>query len=184
MSSMLSPEGKAYVTEHLLNMQRPQMLVQENGVPALLAGYLERQREALRRRAARHDDRRRACLRLPAEGRRFRRQSPARAHQPARRRFHGLLARLRRARIHARCRRWAASASSASTIGRARSIAFPAASEDVAVRVSRAAEDLSPAGHRDLWLLRRRHAHRHGGRLVPEARPASTRAPSAFCARA
>jgi epsilon-lactone hydrolase len=45
MSSMLSPEGKAYVTEHLLNMQRPQMLVQENGVPVLLAGYLKRQRE-------------------------------------------------------------------------------------------------------------------------------------------
>jgi acetyl esterase/lipase len=45
MSSMLSPEGKAYVTEHLLNMQRPQMLVQENGVPALLVGYLKRQKE-------------------------------------------------------------------------------------------------------------------------------------------
>jgi epsilon-lactone hydrolase len=45
ISGMLSPEGKAYVTEHLLNMQRPQMLVQENGVPALLVGYLKRQRE-------------------------------------------------------------------------------------------------------------------------------------------
>jgi acetyl esterase/lipase len=45
MSSMLSPEGRAYVTEHLLNMQRPQMLVQKDGVPALLAGYLKRQRE-------------------------------------------------------------------------------------------------------------------------------------------
>jgi monoterpene epsilon-lactone hydrolase len=45
MSSLLSPEGQAYVTEHLLNMQRPQMLVQENGVPLLLAGYLKRQHE-------------------------------------------------------------------------------------------------------------------------------------------
>src|SRR6185312_2166026 len=45
ISSMLSPEGKAYVTEHLLNMQRPQMLVQENGIPPLLAGYLKRQHE-------------------------------------------------------------------------------------------------------------------------------------------
>ncbi len=45
MSSFLSPEGKAYVTEHLLNMQKPAMLVQDNGIPPLLAGYLERQRE-------------------------------------------------------------------------------------------------------------------------------------------
>lgn len=44
MSEFLSPEGKAYVTEHLLNMQRPEMLVQKDGVPVLLAGYLERQR--------------------------------------------------------------------------------------------------------------------------------------------
>jgi acetyl esterase/lipase len=48
MSSMLSSEGKAYVTEHLLNMQRPQMLVQENGIPVLLAGYLQRQRAVFR----------------------------------------------------------------------------------------------------------------------------------------
>jgi monoterpene epsilon-lactone hydrolase len=48
MSSMLSPEGKAYVTEHLLNMQRPEMLTQTDGVPALLAGYLKRQREVFR----------------------------------------------------------------------------------------------------------------------------------------
>jgi acetyl esterase/lipase len=45
ISSMLSPEGRAYVTEHLLNMQRPEMLVQENGVPALLVPYLKRQHE-------------------------------------------------------------------------------------------------------------------------------------------
>jgi epsilon-lactone hydrolase len=45
MSSMLSPEGKAYVTQHLLDMQRPQMLTQTDGVPMLLAGYLKRQRE-------------------------------------------------------------------------------------------------------------------------------------------
>ena len=50
--------------------------------------------------------------------------------------------------------------------------------------LSRAAEDLSPAEHRHLWLLGRRHAHRHGGGLVPEARPASTGRQSAFCARA
>jgi len=44
-SALLSPEGKAYVTEHLLNMQKPQMSVQQDGVPPLLAGYLKRQHE-------------------------------------------------------------------------------------------------------------------------------------------
>lgn len=44
MSSFLSPEGQAYVTEHLLNMQRPEMLVPKDGIPPLLAGYLDRQR--------------------------------------------------------------------------------------------------------------------------------------------
>jgi monoterpene epsilon-lactone hydrolase len=45
VSSFLSAEGKAYLTEHLLNLQRPEMLAQNDGVPALLAGYLARQRE-------------------------------------------------------------------------------------------------------------------------------------------
>jgi len=44
-SSFLSAAGKAYLAEHLVNLQRPEMLVQENGVPPLLAGYLARQRE-------------------------------------------------------------------------------------------------------------------------------------------
>jgi acetyl esterase/lipase len=43
MSSFLTPEGQAYVTEHLLNMQRPEMLAQKDGIPVLLAGYLARQ---------------------------------------------------------------------------------------------------------------------------------------------
>ena len=42
MSSFLTPEGQAYVTEHLLNMQRPEMLAQKDGIPVLLAPYLER----------------------------------------------------------------------------------------------------------------------------------------------
>jgi acetyl esterase/lipase len=45
VSTFLSPEGKAYVAEHLRNMLRPELLVQEGGVPPLLAGYLRRQRE-------------------------------------------------------------------------------------------------------------------------------------------
>ncbi|HET7608985.1 MAG TPA: alpha/beta hydrolase fold domain-containing protein [Gammaproteobacteria bacterium] len=45
VSGFLSAEGKAYLAEHLRNLQRPEMLVQENGVPRLIAGYLARQRE-------------------------------------------------------------------------------------------------------------------------------------------
>ena len=45
VSELLSPEGKAYMAEHLRNMQRPELLVQDGGVPPLLAGYLARQRE-------------------------------------------------------------------------------------------------------------------------------------------
>jgi epsilon-lactone hydrolase len=45
VSEFLSPEGQAYLAEHLRNVRRPEMLQQENGVPPLLAGYLARQRE-------------------------------------------------------------------------------------------------------------------------------------------
>ena len=45
VSGFLSLEGKAYLAEHLRNLQRPEMLVQENGVPLLIAGYIARQRE-------------------------------------------------------------------------------------------------------------------------------------------
>ena len=45
VSAFLSVEGKAYLAEHLRNLQRPEMLVQENGVPRLIAGYVERQHE-------------------------------------------------------------------------------------------------------------------------------------------
>src|SRR5581483_11355442 len=44
VSGFLSPEGKAYLAAHLKQVQRPEMLVQANGVPPLLAGYLDRQR--------------------------------------------------------------------------------------------------------------------------------------------
>lgn len=45
VSGFLSLEGKAYLAEHLRNLQRPEMLVQRDGVPPLLAGYIDRQRE-------------------------------------------------------------------------------------------------------------------------------------------
>ncbi len=44
VSQFLSPEGKAYLAEHLKEVQKPAMLVQDNGVPPLLQGYLDRQR--------------------------------------------------------------------------------------------------------------------------------------------
>lgn len=43
VSEYLSPEGKAYLAQHLKEVQRPEMLVQTSGVPPLLAGYLTRQ---------------------------------------------------------------------------------------------------------------------------------------------
>lgn len=45
LSDFLSREGKSYMAEHLRNMQRPELLVQEGGIPPLLAGYMARQRE-------------------------------------------------------------------------------------------------------------------------------------------
>ncbi len=45
VSEFLSPEGKAYLAEHLTAMQHPEKMVQQNGVPAFLAGYLKRQYE-------------------------------------------------------------------------------------------------------------------------------------------
>jgi epsilon-lactone hydrolase len=44
LSSFLSPEAKSYITQHLKDMQNPQMLVQDNGVPRFMKGYLERQK--------------------------------------------------------------------------------------------------------------------------------------------
>ncbi len=40
LSSLLSPEAKAYVTQHLKDMQDPAALAQENGVPRFMQPYL------------------------------------------------------------------------------------------------------------------------------------------------
>jgi len=45
VSNLLSPAAKAYLTEHLKQVQDPKMTVQTNGIPPLLAPYLARQRE-------------------------------------------------------------------------------------------------------------------------------------------
>lgn len=45
VSEYLSPEGKAYLADHLIRVQRPDQLAQQNGIPPLLAGYLDRQRQ-------------------------------------------------------------------------------------------------------------------------------------------
>ena len=45
VSEFLSAEGRAYLRDHLLQVQRPAMLVQKDGVPPLLQGYLDRQHQ-------------------------------------------------------------------------------------------------------------------------------------------
>ena len=45
MSTFLSPEAKAYVTQHLKDMQDPEILKQDAGVPRFMKGYLARDRE-------------------------------------------------------------------------------------------------------------------------------------------
>ena len=45
MSSFLSPEAKAYVTQHLKDMQDPEILKQDAGVPRFMKGYLARDYE-------------------------------------------------------------------------------------------------------------------------------------------
>jgi acetyl esterase/lipase len=42
LSTFLSPEAKAYVTEHLHDMQDPELLKQDQGVPRFMKHYLER----------------------------------------------------------------------------------------------------------------------------------------------
>ena len=45
MSTFLSPEAKAYVTQHLKDMQDPEILKQDAGVPRFMKGYLARDRD-------------------------------------------------------------------------------------------------------------------------------------------
>jgi epsilon-lactone hydrolase len=45
MSSFLSPEAKAYVTQHLKDMQNPEILKQDAGVPRFMKPYLARDHE-------------------------------------------------------------------------------------------------------------------------------------------
>jgi len=44
VSKFLSPEAKAYLTQHLHDMQDPEKLKLDNGVPRFMVGYLERQK--------------------------------------------------------------------------------------------------------------------------------------------
>jgi epsilon-lactone hydrolase len=44
LSTFLSPEAKAYVTEHLKDMQDPELLKQDQGVPRFMKHYVERDR--------------------------------------------------------------------------------------------------------------------------------------------
>ena len=42
LSSLLSPEAKAYVTQHLRDMQDPEALKADNGIPHFMQPYLAR----------------------------------------------------------------------------------------------------------------------------------------------
>jgi len=44
VSEYLSPEAKAYLADHLNLMRHPELLVQHDGVPLLLAGFIDRQK--------------------------------------------------------------------------------------------------------------------------------------------
>jgi epsilon-lactone hydrolase len=44
LSDLLSPEAKAYVTQHLKDMQNPAAVAQVDGVPRFMRGYIERQK--------------------------------------------------------------------------------------------------------------------------------------------
>jgi monoterpene epsilon-lactone hydrolase len=45
MSTFLSPDAKAYVTQHLKDMQNPEILKQDAGVPRFMKGYIARDHE-------------------------------------------------------------------------------------------------------------------------------------------
>src|ERR1700722_5372088 len=42
LSNFLSPEAKAYVSDHMRDMQNPELLTQDQGVPRFMKRYLER----------------------------------------------------------------------------------------------------------------------------------------------
>ncbi len=45
MSAFLSPEAKAYVTQHLKDMQNPEIVKQDAGIPRFMKPYIERDHE-------------------------------------------------------------------------------------------------------------------------------------------
>src|SRR5690348_10349527 len=45
ISALLSPEAKAYVTQHLKDMQNPEIVKQDAGVPRFMKPYIERDHE-------------------------------------------------------------------------------------------------------------------------------------------
>ena len=45
VSTFLSPEAKAYLTQHLKDMQDPEILKQDAGVPRFMKGYIARDYE-------------------------------------------------------------------------------------------------------------------------------------------
>ena len=130
MSAFLSPEAKAYVTQHLKDMQDPEILKQDAGVPRFMKGYLARDYELF----AVDGKMRKSAAYTCTSTRRKRRvgeEQRSSVDQSSWRRILGLLAGLRRTRIVP-----------VSALGQIEVISvdyregpdykFPAASEDVA----------------------------------------------------
>ncbi len=44
LSGFLSPEARTYVRQHLLDMQKPEVVAQVDGIPRFMKGYIDRQR--------------------------------------------------------------------------------------------------------------------------------------------
>ena len=102
MSTFLSPEAKAYVTQHLKDMQDPEILKQDAGVPRFMKGYLARGPRIVCGGKERPKSWRRPCVRLHAQIRGLGEEQRPGLDQSSRRWILRLLAGLRGTRIHSR----------------------------------------------------------------------------------
>ena len=102
MSAFLSPEAKAYVTQHLKDMQDPEILKQDAGVPRFMKPYIARDYELFA--VDKKDEKSWRCARvcLHAENWSLGEEQRPSPDQSSRRRILGLLAWLRGTRIHSR----------------------------------------------------------------------------------
>ena len=175
VSSFLSPEAKAYLTQHLKDMQDPEILKQDAGVPRFMKPYIARDHELFA--VDRKDEKswRRARVRLHAEKWSLGEKQRPSIDQSSRRRVHraaGLVAQN-------------LNPFPVSALGQIEVVSvdyregpdykFPAASEDVASVYQQLLKNAQAREHWYLRLLGRRDADRDVDRLVSKALTAFTR---------